>query len=72
MNLSEEYFRDSLAKQEKTNSPENTGTYRDIFESYNHDITTPIKDRSEIFQFMNEKYVRRIEIYYSETMKILY
>jgi len=45
--------------------------FYDLYEEYNHDEDVPIKNRVELQQFMNAKYIDRIEIYFQETSKIL-
>ncbi len=64
------YFKPLLVKYEASEIASREIKFHDLFEEYNHDEDVPIKNRVELQQFMNTKYIDRIEIYFQETTKI--
>jgi len=63
--LNEKIFKDNQNFEilgSSTNDSANE--YYEIEKEYNHEISVPIKERSELKQLMNNKYIRRIELFY--------
>jgi len=65
------YFTPVLVKFEASETANREIKFHDLFEEYNHDEDVPIKNRIELQQFMNAKYINRIETYFQETSKML-